>query len=492
MIPAAETSDEPVAHIDLLPTIAALTGANVPDDRVIDGEDISPLMFAQPGASTPHSALYFYGESYDPDDDQSQALEAMRSGKWKLHISTNGTQVVGTELYDLTSDIGETTNLLGSHPGVAQSLVDMAQVFNDQLRENTRPYGEATLPGAGLTGSLVTSPPNAELTSVGTADWAHWGLSSESSVNRKSGVVTQIGTLVPLGSGPFRFQAPVGVRVSYIWSDGTPTGSANTTAGVYFPGVGSGFELSVPAGSSPRTLKLYLGGWQAQAELEVRLSDGSAPEYEVTMQNLDGVFDREVTLVYHAASEGQTLQVSYTMIGGTGNVTLSATALQLDTDGDGLTDAFEVSAGTNPDLPDSDGDGLADGRGGLVPARDIPGGVDADMDGFADGEQDFGTSPVNRDTDGDGFGDGEEVAAGVDPLDDTSFPIISDGDLSGDGKLDAADILIGFQIVIGQKELTPVLISHCDVAPLVGGISAPNGQCNLGDLVVIQRMVIGL
>lgn len=119
----------------------------------------------------------------------------------------------------------------------------------------------------------------------------------------------------------------------------------------------------------------------------------------------------------------------------------------VDADGDGLTNTFEITIGTDPNLPDSDGDG---------------------------------------------FGDGEEVAGGADPMDNTSFPIISDGDLSGDGKVNVADVLIGFQILTGQKALNPVLLSHCDVAPLVGGISNPNGQCNLGDLVVIQRMVLGL
>ncbi|MEN8763556.1 MAG: dockerin type I domain-containing protein, partial [Thiogranum sp.] len=41
-----------------------------------------------------------------------------------------------------------------------------------------------------------------------------------------------------------------------------------------------------------------------------------------------------------------------------------------------------------------DGDDLADGADGFVPLAALPGGVDADGDGFADGEQDFGTDPV--------------------------------------------------------------------------------------------------
>ena len=162
-----------------------------------------------------------------------------------------------------------------------------------------------------------------------------------------------------------------------------------------------------------------------------------------------------------------------------------------DADGDGLADSAEIAAGTNPNNPDTDGDGLADGQGGLVPVSAIPGGVDVDLDGFADGEQDVGTDPLLADTDGDGFSDGEEVARSANPLDDTSFPIFADGDLSGDGTVDAADVLTGLQVLSGLKPLTPVLLSHCDIAPLVGGVPSPNGECNLGDLVVIQRMALG-
>jgi hypothetical protein len=163
-----------------------------------------------------------------------------------------------------------------------------------------------------------------------------------------------------------------------------------------------------------------------------------------------------------------------------------------DADSDGLLDSAELAAGTDPHNPDTDGDGLVDGHGGLVPVSAVPGGVDADQDGYVDGELDAGTKPLLADTDGDEFSDGQEVAHGSNPLDDTAFPILADGDLSSDGKIDTADVLIGLQILIGQRDMTPLLLSHCDVAPQIGGVPTPNNQCNLGDLVAIQRMVLGL
>lgn len=65
----------------------------------------------------------------------------------------------------------------------------------------------------------------------------------------------------------------------------------------------------------------------------------------------------------------------------------------IDTDGDGLTDAEEISLGTSPIVADSDDDGLSD---------------------FEE-VRTWLTDPLLADTDGDGFNDGDEVAGGFDP-----------------------------------------------------------------------------
>lgn len=64
-----------------------------------------------------------------------------------------------------------------------------------------------------------------------------------------------------------------------------------------------------------------------------------------------------------------------------------------DNDGDGLSDAEELSLGTDPNARDTDMDGLDDGQ-----------------------ENAIGTDPLNYDSDGDGINDGDEVSAGTDPL----------------------------------------------------------------------------
>ncbi len=94
--------------------------------------------------------------------------------------------------------------------------------------------------------------------------------------------------------------------------------------------------------------------------------------------------------------------------------------LTADTDGDGLTDPLEATAGTDPANRDTDGDGLLDGFevfNGLDPLTADDTDADADGDGLdLLGEQAAGTDPANPDTDGDGENDGDEVANGTDPL----------------------------------------------------------------------------
>lgn len=71
------------------------------------------------------------------------------------------------------------------------------------------------------------------------------------------------------------------------------------------------------------------------------------------------------------------------------------TAPDTDYDGDGLTNAEELSLATNGAIPDSDGDGILDGM-----------------------EKMFSTDPSSHDTDHDGISDGIEALAGLDPLKD--------------------------------------------------------------------------
>ena len=92
----------------------------------------------------------------------------------------------------------------------------------------------------------------------------------------------------------------------------------------------------------------------------------------------------------------------------------------LDSDSDGLTDFEEAVLGSDPNNPDSDGDGLSDGAEvnthGTDPLDD-----DSDDDGLSDGDEVnvYSTDPTDGDSDDDGVTDGDEVAFGPIPMTST-------------------------------------------------------------------------
>jgi arylsulfatase A-like enzyme len=119
---------EPAMSIDLLPTLAELTGGQLPS-HAIDGLDIWPLMSGRSGVPSPHDALYFYW---------GERLEAVRSGPWKLvfahdyiHVSQPGSngrpgkdtkEAIGNTLFNLERDPGEFTDLSRQFPEVVARL----------------------------------------------------------------------------------------------------------------------------------------------------------------------------------------------------------------------------------------------------------------------------------------------------------------------------------------------------------------------------------
>src|SRR5215471_5382226 len=87
-----------------------------------------------------------------------------------------------------------------------------------------------------------------------------------------------------------------------------------------------------------------------------------------------------------------------------------------DPDHDGLTNLEEFQQGTDPNNPDTDGDGVSDGDE-VHKYHTDPLNPDTDGDGLSDGDEiRLGTNPLNPDTDGDGIPDGIEVKLGLNPL----------------------------------------------------------------------------
>jgi hypothetical protein len=119
----------------------------------------------------------------------------------------------------------------------------------------------------------------------------------------------------------------------FTWTGGTPNSSAtNTPTGVYVIGLNNGFQVTVPANTTARTLRMYVGLWAAGGRFEASLSDGSAPVYlDTSLLDSTTTSNAVYTLNYRAASAGQTLTIKWTVssiFNNWSNVTLQGATLQ--------------------------------------------------------------------------------------------------------------------------------------------------------------------
>ncbi len=150
-IPAGTESDEAITGMDLLPTLTKLAGGDVPDDRVIDGRDVWPLLAGEPDAKSPHEAIYYL---------RGRNVQGIRVGDWKYRTATEKAprpkkrkgqpagdskpkKVSVETLYNLSDDIGEQTNLIDKHLQIAERLKRKLATFQAELRKNLRPAGVA-------------------------------------------------------------------------------------------------------------------------------------------------------------------------------------------------------------------------------------------------------------------------------------------------------------------------------------------------------------
>jgi len=168
VIPPGTVSDALLASIDILPTIAALTGEPLPVDRDgfcevagkrIDGHDRRAAFAAteDPAASDAVTQWYYY---------KTGELQAVRRGRWKLLLPHTASSMAGQEpgndgqsgkpaplkvgraLYDLRADVGEQRDVAAEHPEIVASLEEAAEAARAEL-------GDAL---TGRTGAGVRAP----------------------------------------------------------------------------------------------------------------------------------------------------------------------------------------------------------------------------------------------------------------------------------------------------------------------------------------------
>ncbi len=111
------------ATLDILPTVAAMTGAEAPADRPLDGVDLSPALLR--GEPSPRQEMLYY---------RAGELFAFRHGPHKIHFltQTGYTEPQPTRhdppaLYQLDHDPGERYDISAKHPELVQRLAGLAR-----------------------------------------------------------------------------------------------------------------------------------------------------------------------------------------------------------------------------------------------------------------------------------------------------------------------------------------------------------------------------
>lgn len=234
--------------------------------------------------------------------------------------STNTTLTGGT------SGSNASGNRTFTPPFAGQAVLYLKQA------PSTTPTPTATpTPGTGsLSGSQTTPASTINLSTEGARDWAHWGTSSASSFDHKSGVTQQISNYTKVGSGTvLRYSDNA---IGYTWSGGVPTTSAtNSKTGLYTSGLGNGFKITVPADVTSRTVKVYVGVYNAQGRFTATLSDNSAPAYTDSTLTASGDTSSNgvYTITYKAGSSSQNLTLTFIVLqdNGSGNVTLQSVTM---------------------------------------------------------------------------------------------------------------------------------------------------------------------
>lgn len=144
-IPAGKTCREVTASIDLLPTLAKLSGGKLSGVE-IDGKNIWPLMSGKTGAKSPHKN---YVLMHGPG--------TVRSGKWKFypwqegkggkrHDKTRKPSPEPVQLYDTLADIGETKNVASQYPEIVKRMQIAYGSHLTEIKANKRPAQEMKRP----------------------------------------------------------------------------------------------------------------------------------------------------------------------------------------------------------------------------------------------------------------------------------------------------------------------------------------------------------
>lgn len=141
-IPPGRTSDLPCYFADVMPTLADLAGASDHVPNAIDGLSLAPTLSGGAAPQPVHEFMYWEWHLYDWDRNRpvpNGLMQAVRLGRWKIvrHRSDES-----FELYDLTTDVGESDNVAAQHP----EIIEKVEAYIARDRTAPAPQIEPSMP----------------------------------------------------------------------------------------------------------------------------------------------------------------------------------------------------------------------------------------------------------------------------------------------------------------------------------------------------------
>ena len=135
--------NEPLHHVDVMPTLLAIAGGKGSSDHPFDGKDATATIAE--GKVSPHEDILINVESF---------RGAVRKGNWKL---IKVAILPGkTELFDLSKDPGETENVAGKYPDVVKDME--ARLLNYAKQQKMSEWLKSQVDFLGFQGETVLDP----------------------------------------------------------------------------------------------------------------------------------------------------------------------------------------------------------------------------------------------------------------------------------------------------------------------------------------------
>jgi len=125
-IAAGTVAEEPVAHIDVMPTLTAAAGAAQPQNVIIDGKNLLPLATGNDEEAWSRDTLFW----------QSGHYRVVRHKDWKLQVTARPDK---QWLFNLADDPNEKNNLAASEPEKVAALMALLDAHAASSRPSLYP-----------------------------------------------------------------------------------------------------------------------------------------------------------------------------------------------------------------------------------------------------------------------------------------------------------------------------------------------------------------